>query len=83
MSTYAPSASVGWLDFDAVASDRVAALLRSLEEPRTLDLLGLGSARDAFSEKLSAGTSTIQSRFRYFIFLPWIFRSLERDRVAA
>jgi hypothetical protein len=81
MSTYVPSSSVGWLDFDATASERVAALLRSLEEPGTLDPLGLGSVRDAFSEMLSPGTSTIQTRLRYFMFLPWIFRSLERDRV--
>ena len=30
---------------------------------------------------LSPGTSTIQTRLRYFVSLPWIFRSLERDRV--
>jgi hypothetical protein len=72
---------VGWLDFDAAATERVAALLRSLEEPGTLDPLGLASVRDSFSAMLSPGTSTIQTRLRYFIFLPWIFRSLERDRV--
>ena len=45
-------------------------MLRSLEEPETLDVLGLGAVRDAFSEMLSPGTSTIQARLRYFIFLP-------------
>jgi hypothetical protein len=82
VSTYVPSSSVGWLDLDAAASERVAALLRSLEEPGTLDPLGLGSIRDVFSGVLSPGTSTIQTRLRYFVFLPWIFGSLERDRVA-
>jgi hypothetical protein len=81
MSTYAPSSSVGWLDLDAAASERVAALLRALEAPGTLDPLGLGSIRDVFSGVLSPGTSTIQTRLRYFVFLPWIFQSLERDRV--
>ena len=46
---YAPASSLGWLDLDAVASERVAALLRSLEEPGTLDELGLGTVRDALS----------------------------------
>lgn len=82
MTTYSPLSSVGWLDFDAAASERVGALLRSLEEPGTLDPLGLGSVRDAFSAMLSPGTSTIQTRLRYFVFLPWIFRGLETARVA-
>lgn len=82
MVTYAPASSVGWLDFDAAASDRVATLLRSLEEPGTLDDLGLGSVRDAFSEMLSPGTSTNQTRLRYFVFVPWICARLEEQRVA-
>ena len=81
MNTYAPASSIGWLDLDANASERVATLLRSLEEPETLDVLGLGAVRDAFSEMLSPGTSTIQTRLRYFIFLPWIFARLEAERV--
>ena len=56
-------------------------MLRSLEEPETLDVLGLGAVRDAFSEMLCPGTSTIQTRLRYFIFLPWIFARLEAERV--
>ncbi|MYI19623.1 MAG: hypothetical protein F4121_05920 [Acidimicrobiia bacterium] len=82
MTTYAPASSLGWLDLDATASERVGTLLRSLEEPGTLDELGLGTVRDAFSGMLSPGTSTIQTRLRYFIFLPWIFARLERQRVA-
>ena len=82
MTAYAPASSLGWLDLDAAASERVGTLLRSLEEPGTLDELGLGTVRDAFSGMLSPGTSTIQTRLRYFIFLPWIFARLETQRVA-
>ena len=82
MSAYTAESSLGWLDIDAAASERVSTLLRSLEEPTTLDVLGLGTIRDAFSEMLSPGTSTIQTRLRYFIFLPWIFRRLEQERVS-
>lgn len=81
MVGYSPASSLGWLDFDAAASDRAATLLRAFEEPGTLDPIGLGSIRDAFSELLSPGTSTVQTRLRYFIFLPWIFQRLERERV--
>ena len=81
MTAYAPMSSLGWLDHDAAASERVGTLLRSLEEPGTLDELGLGTIRDAFSTMLSPGTSTIQTRLRYFIFLPWIFGRLEAQQV--
>ena len=83
MNGYAPASSLGWLDFDAAASERVSTLLRSLEEPSTLDVLGLGSIRDAFSDMLTPGTSTVQTRLRYFIFLPWIFKRLEDQHVSA
>lgn len=83
MATYAPASSVGWLDLDAGASERVAAFIRSLEEPGTLDVLGLGTIRDQLSDLLSPGTSTIQTRLRYFMFLPWIFRRLESERLDA
>ena len=73
---------MGWLDFDAAAADRVATLLRALQEPATLDVLGLGSVRDAFSQMLHPGTSYVHTKLRYFMFLPWIFQRLEGDRVA-
>ena len=83
MNAYAPASSLGWLDLDAAASERVGTMLRSLEEPTTIDVLGLGAVRDAFSAMLSPGTSTIETRLRYLIFLPWIFKRLEDQRVPA
>ncbi|MCY3926076.1 MAG: DUF6361 family protein [bacterium] len=82
MIVHAPESSLGWLDFDAAASARVGELLRSLEEPSTLDQLGLGGVGTAFSEMLSPGTTTTQTRLRYFIFVPWICSRLEAQRVA-
>ena len=82
LTAYSPASSFGWLDFDAAATERVATLLRALQEPATLDVLGLGSVRDAFSEMLHPGTSYVQTRLRYFMFLPWIFLRLEADGVA-
>lgn len=82
MAGYRAESSFGWLDLDAAASERVSTLMRALEEPGTLDPLGLGSVRDAFSALLAPGTSTIQTRLRYFLFLPWICQGVERDRVS-
>lgn len=82
-SAYVAASSIGWLDLDHAASDRVAAMLRALDEPGTLDVLGLGTVRDAFSDLLAPGTSTIQTRLRYFLFLPWIFQQVGRERIDA
>ncbi|MCY4293235.1 MAG: DUF6361 family protein [Acidimicrobiaceae bacterium] len=81
MDDYAPASSLGWLDFDAAASERVAELLRALEESSTLDLLGLGSIWTGFADMLNPGTSTVHTRLRYFLFVPWIVKRLEDERV--
>lgn len=81
MSSYAPASSLGWLDLDLAASERVATLLRALEQPGTLDALGLGTVRDGFAGVLHPGTSTVQTRLRYFLFLPWICLALEERQV--
>jgi hypothetical protein len=49
----------------------------------TLDELGLGTIRDAFADHFFPGISTIHTRGRYFLFVPWIFLRIERERVAA
>ena len=46
-------------------------------ERDTRDELGLGSVRDAFADQLFPGTSTIQTRARYFLLVPWIYQFLE------
>ena len=38
------------------------------------DELGIGQIRDAFSETLFPGTSVIQTRARYLLFVAWIYR---------
>lgn len=48
-------------------------------EQESRDELGLGRIRDALADALFPGTSTIQTRLRYFLFVPWIYSELERD----
>lgn len=50
-------------------------------EKGTLDELGFGVIRDAFADHFFPGTSTIQTRARYFLFLPWIYLKLEANRI--
>lgn len=48
-----------------------------LQERESRDELGLGSIRDSIADHLFPGTSTIQTRLRYMLFIPWLFQMLE------
>jgi len=67
-----------WLDVSAEQQRRVRDMIRLFEEPGTRDELGVGPVRDAFSELLFPGTSVIQTRARYFLFVPWYFQEAQR-----
>ena len=46
----------------------------------TIDELGLGTLRDAFAGELFPGVTSIQTRLRYVLFIPWIYQQLEAKR---
>ena len=73
--------SVSWIDFDSDAQQRAQRILALFKERDTQDELGFGPIRDAISDTLFPGTSTIQTRLRYMLFLPWIYKELEGKRV--
>ena len=70
-----------WLDYSERDRRRALDVVDLLREPSTVDELGLGAIRDAFADMLFPGTSTIQTRARYFLFVPWQYLELERLRV--
>lgn len=47
------------------------------------DELGLGSIRDALADLLFPATSTIQTRLRYMLLAPWIYKKALKDRPPA
>lgn len=57
-------------------------LLHFFRASEARDELGIGGIRDAISDQLFPGTSTIQTRLRYFFFVPWIYAELERRNIA-
>ena len=69
----------GWLDSSERERRAVLELVSALNEPGTLDELGIGSIRDTIADTLFPGTSTIQTRARYFLFVPWILQQVERS----
>lgn len=71
-----------WLDFSPTEREDVLTLLESQKDKSTVDELGLGLVRDAISDHLFPGLSTIQTRARYFLFVAWLLRDLERGNVS-
>jgi hypothetical protein len=72
---------LAWLDHDPAERERSQRILALFQEKESRDELGLGSVRDAIADLLFPGTSTIHTRIRYFLFVPWIYRRLEEERV--
>lgn len=64
---------LGWIDFDETERQRAQRLMELFGERTTRDELGLGSIRDSIADLLFPGTSTIQTRLRYMLFVPWLF----------
>ncbi|HEX5164137.1 MAG TPA: DUF6361 family protein [Thermomicrobiales bacterium] len=75
------SSAFGWLDHDERERRRMMEVVNLFREKGTLDELGIGTIRDTIADRLFPGTSTIQTRARYFVFIPWIYVQIERDRV--
>jgi hypothetical protein len=75
--------TLAWLDHDTSARERTKRILALFQERGTVDQLGLGGIRDSFADLMFPGTSTIQTRLRYFLFVPWIYTRLEQDEVPA
>lgn len=70
-----------WLDYSEHERRKMLDVIELFGERTTRDELGLGSIRDAFADLLFPGTSTIQTRAKYFLFIPWIYLALEGKRV--
>lgn len=70
-----------WIDHDPTARDRALRILSLFQEKESRDELGLGAIRDSFADALFPGTSTIQTRLRYMLFVPWVYAVLEKRRI--
>lgn len=72
------NSTLTWLDSSEQERRAVMDLVSALRDTGTLDELGIGTIRDTISDVLFPGTSTIQTRARYFLFIPWILQIVER-----
>lgn len=72
------SMPLGWIDFSKSERNKVLSVLELLSEKGTLDELGIAPIRDGFAERFFPGTSTIQTRAKYFLIVPYALKELER-----
>lgn len=73
--------SFTWLDYSERERRKMLDVVDLFREKETRDELGLASVRDSFADQLFPGTSTIQTRARYFLLVPWTYQALESKRM--
>lgn len=77
MSTFA------WIDHSEKQRRQILEAIDLFREKDTRDELGIAGIRDAFSDMLFPGTGALQTRARYFFFVPWMYSEFEAKRVAS
>ena len=73
------TSSFGWLALDPEHRRRMMEAVDQFRDQGTIDDLGLGGIRDAFSDTLFPGTSTLHTRLRYVLFIPWLLQDARHE----
>lgn len=68
---------IGWIDFSKDERSKILSVLDLLGEKGVLDELGISQIRDGYSDLFFPGTSTIQTRAKYFFIVSYAFKDLE------
>lgn len=71
---------IAWLDASSEDQRRMREIVNLFSERESRDELGIGQVRDALSDLLWPGTSTLFTRARYFLFIPWCYRAAAESR---
>lgn len=75
------SSVFGWLDHDDAERARMREVVKLFQERSSVDELGIGAIRDAFSDALFPSTSVLHTRARYLLFIPWLLQQSTRRGV--
>jgi hypothetical protein len=65
---------LGWIDFSKQEREKVLDVIQLLKEQGAVDELGIGTIRDGFANYFFPGTSTIQTRAKYFLIVPYVLK---------
>lgn len=75
--------SFTWLDYSEHERRKMVEVIRAFSEQGTRDELGVGTIRDGIADLLFPGTGTVQTRARYFFFIPWLYQELEQRQASS
>ena len=75
------ASSFTWLDHSESDRRRALDVIDQFREKGTLDELGIGTVRDALADTLFPGISTLQTRAKYLLFIPWIYKTIETKKI--
>jgi len=73
---------IAWLDASREDQRRMREIVNLFTQSESRDELGVGQVRDAFSDSLFPGTSTLHTRARYLLFVPWCYVAAESKGVS-
>lgn len=72
---------IGFIDFSKEERNKILATLKLLGTQTALDELGIGVIRDAYADILFPGISTIQTRAKYFVLIPYLFQKAAKQHL--
>lgn len=75
------SLQLGWVDYSNADRNKVLSVLHALAAPEAVDEIGIGLIRDGFADIFFPGTSTIQTRAKYFFVVPYLLMELEDNKI--
>ena len=64
---------IGYINFGREEKENLYKVLQSIRDHHAIDELGIGRIRDAFSNKMFPGMSTLHNRAKYFAVLPALY----------
>lgn len=67
---------LGWIDFTKSDRDRAIEALKLIRGQNGVDELGVASFRDGFADFLFPGTSTLHTRAKYFLIVPYAIQTV-------
>lgn len=71
---------IGYINFSQEERNNIYKVIQAIRDHQAIDELGIGRIRDAFSNEMFPGMSTLQNRAKYFVLLPALYLSAEHEK---
>ena len=70
---------IGYINFSSEEQNNIYKVIQSIRDHQAIDELGIGRIRDAFSNRMFPGMSTLHNRAKYFVLLPSLYHQAEKE----